>query len=136
MRIIQHIGNVDIDIDTKRIDTNFKNAQRKLGEDVLKDTTPYVPKGGTGYLRGSGHVADEGREVIWDAPYSHFQYVGFVRTDENGRTWVGKNERKPILTAKPLQYQEPGAEREFFEAAKRDHKDEWIADVKKEMRKG
>lgn len=137
MRIRQHVGNVDIHIDTKRIDKNLKNAQKKLNEDVLKDTTPYVPKGGTGYLRGSGHIPDPyGGEVVWDANYSHFQYVGFVRTDENGRVFVGKGEKKPVLTNTPLQYQEPGAEREFFEAAKRDHKEEWLADVRKEMDKG
>lgn len=136
MRVRQHIGNVDINIDTKRIDKNFKKAQQKLDEDVLRDTTPYVPKGGTGYLRGSGHIAEGGGEVIWDANYAHFQYVGHVLTDENGRVWVRKNEKKPVDTGRLLQYQEPGAEREFFEAAKRDHKEEWLADVRKEMDKG
>ena len=135
MRIRQHIGNVDIQLNTDRLDRNLKNAQKRLDEDVLKDTTPYVPKGGTGYLRGSGHIADGGGEVVWDANYAHFQYVGYVRTDEDGRVFVGKGEKKPILTETPLQYQEPGAERKFFEAAKRDHKQEWIDDVKKEMGK-
>lgn len=136
MRIRQHIGNVDIHIDTKRIDKNLKNAQQKLDEDVLRDTNYYFSKGGTGYLRGSGHVVDGGGEVEWTAPYSHFQYVGFVRTDENGRVFVGKDEEKPILTNRPLKYREPSAEREPFEAAKRDHKEEWLADVRKEMDKG
>lgn len=137
MRIIQHIGNVDIQLNTDRIDRNLKNAQKKLNEDVLRDTTPYVPKGGTGYLRGSGHIPDPyGGEVVWGANYAHFQYVGHVLTDENGRVWVRKNEKKPVDTGRLLQYQEPGAEREFFEAAKRDHKEEWLADVRKEMDKG
>lgn len=137
MGIRQHIGNVDIDISDARLRRNLKEAQKKLNEDVLRDTTPYVPKGGTGYLRGSGQIPDPyGGEVVWGANYAHFQYVGFVRTDENGRVWVGKDEEKPILTNRPLLYQEPGAEREFFEAAKRDHKDEWLADVRKEMGKG
>lgn len=136
MRIRQHIGNVDINIDTKRIDRNLKKAQQKLGEDVLRDTTPYVPKGGTGLLRASGRVENGGKEVVWNEPYSHFQYVGHVLTDENGRVWVGKDEKKPVDTGRLLKYQEPGAEREFFEAAKRDHKDEWLADVRKEMDKG
>lgn len=134
MRIRQHIGNVDINISDERLRRNLKNARKKLNEDVLRDTTPYVPKGGIGYLRGSGHIPDPyGGEVIWEGPYAHFQYVGFVRTDENGRVWVREHEEKPILTNRPLKYQEPGAEREFFEAAKRDHKDKWLADVRKEM---
>lgn len=135
MRIKTHIGNVDIQLNTNRIDRNLKNAQKKLDEDVLKDTTPYVSKGGTGYLRGSGHVVPGGGEVVWEGPYAHFQYVGYVRTDENGRVWVGENEQKPILTDRPLKYQQPGAEKEFFEAAKRDHKEEWISDARKEVGK-
>ncbi len=137
MKINSHIGNVGIKIDTKRIDRNIKEAQRRLNEDVLRDSTPYVPKGGTGYLRGSGYIPSVyGGEVVWGADYAHFQYVGHVLTDENGRVWVGKNEKKPVDTGQLLQYQEPGAEREFFEAAKRDHFDEWLADVRKEMGKG
>lgn len=136
MRIRQHVGNVDIKIDTKRIDKNLKNAQKRLNEDVLNDCTPYVPKGGTGYLRGSGQIPyPYGGEVVWDANYAHFQYVGFVRTDENGRVFVGKDEKKPILTSQPLTYQEPGATSEWFEAAKKDHKEEWVKHVKEEMGK-
>ena len=44
MRIRQHIGNVDINIDTKRIDRNLKEAQKELNLAVRKDTTPFVPK--------------------------------------------------------------------------------------------
>lgn len=136
MKINTKIGNVGIKLDTSRIERNLKNAQRKLDEAVLLDTTPYVPKGGTGYLRGSGHIEDGGGAVVWGANYSHFQYVGYVRTDENGRVWVGKNEQKPILTNRPLQYSQPGAEKEFFEAAKRDHLKEWEDIVKREVDKG
>lgn len=136
MRIRQHIGNVDIKLNTDRLEHNIKvNAQRKLDEDVLKDTNYYFSKGGTGYLRGSGHIVNGGGAVEWGAPYSHFQYVGYVRTDENGRVFVGKDEKKPILTNRPLQYGEPSAEREPFEAAKRDHLKEWLEDVRKEAGK-
>lgn len=134
MRIRQHIGNVDIQLNTDRIDRNLKNAQKRLDEDVLKDTTPYVPKGGTEYLRGSGHIADGGGEVIWDANYAHYIYMGELYLAANGSAWAKKHEKK-FPSGKPLTYQEPGAEEKFFEAAKRDHKEEWIADVKKEMRK-
>lgn len=135
MRIRQHIGNVDIQLNTDRIDRNLKNAQKRLDEDVLNDSTYYVPVGGTGYLSGSGHIVDGGGAVEWNGPYAHFQYTGYVRTDENGRVFVGRKEEKPILTKRPLQYQSPAAEKEWFEAAKRDHKEEWISDVKKEMGK-
>lgn len=136
MKINTHIGNVDIKIDTSRItERNLKNAQRKLDEAVLNDTTPYVPKGGTGYLRGSGHIADGGGEIIWNGPYAHFQYIGYVRTDERGRVFVGKDEKKPILTDRPLKYQEPGASSRWFEESKKKNLQSWIDAVKKEMGK-
>lgn len=137
MKLNTHIGNVGIKINTDRLDRNIRNGQKVLNEDVLRDTNYYFSKGGTGYLRASGHIPDPyGGEVVWDAPYSHFQYIGYVLTDENGRVFVGPKEEKPILTNRPLHYQEPGAEREPFEAAKRDHLDEWLADVRKEVGKG
>ena len=42
--------------------------------------------------------------VVWDAKYAHFQYVGFVRTTDDGRVFANKHESKPILTDRPLQY--------------------------------
>lgn len=136
MKIDTHIGNVGIKIDTKRLDKNVLNAQRRLDEDVLNDTTYYIPKGSTGFLRASGHIAPGGGEVVWPGPYAHFINEGYVRTDELGRVVVGKNEEKPILTNRLLDFSHtPGAEREHFKAAKRDHFNEWLADVKKEMGK-
>ena len=86
-------------------------------------------------MRCSGHIVEGGGVVEWGAPYAHFQYIGYVRTDEKGRVFVVKHEKKPILTDKPLKYREPGAEKEPFEAAKRDHLNEWIEDVRKEVGK-
>lgn len=137
MKIDTQIGSVGIKIDSKRIDKNILNAQKRLDEDVLNDTTYYIPKGSTGFLRGSGHIAPGGGEVIWSAVYSHFINTGFVRTDEYGRVFVKRYEEKPILTKRPLDFSgTPGAEREHFKAAKRDHFEEWLADVREEMGKG
>lgn len=135
MRIRQHIGNVDINIDTSRIDRNIREAQKKLNEDVLRDTTPYVPKGGTGYLRGSGHIPDPyGGEVVWDANYAHYIYMGELYLAANGSSWAKQYEKK-FPSGKPLDIKKP-YEDHFFEAAKRDHFDEWLADVRKEIDKG
>ena len=42
--------------------------------------------------------------VEWPGPYAHFQYVGYVRTTEDGRVFANKGESKPILTDRPLKY--------------------------------
>lgn len=135
MKINTHVGNVDIKIDTSRIDKNLKNAQKVLNEDVLNDTTPYVPKGGTGYLRGSGYIPDPyGGEVIWGANYSHYIYMGELYLAENGSSWAKKHEKK-FPSGKPLHFQEPGTTDHFFEEAKKEHLDSWIKHVKKEINK-
>ena len=137
MRLNTTIGNVHIKLNTDRLERNIKvNAQRKLGEDVLKDSTYYVPVVGVGHLSDSGRAVDGGEAVVWDGPYAHYQYVGYVRTDEKGSTFVKKDEKKPILTSRPLEYQSKAAEKEWFEAAKRDHLQEWLEDVRKEVGKG
>lgn len=136
MKISTQIGNVGINLDTSKMEHRIKvNAQRALDEDVLNDTQPYVPFR-SGFLQGSGHIADGGGEVVWGAVYSHFQYIGFVRTDENGRVFVGKHEEKPILTERPLQYGHHGATSRWFEESKKENLQKWIDTVKKEIGKG
>lgn len=135
MKINTQIGNVGIRLDTGRIERNLKNAQRQLDEAVLRDTTPYVPKGGTGYLRGSGHIEDGGGAVVWGANYSHYIYMGELYLAANGSSWAKKYEQK-FPSGKPLDLSRtPGAEAKFFEAAKRDHLQEWNDIVKREIDK-
>ena len=54
MRIRQHIGNVDIQLNTDRIDKNLKNAQIALNEQIAADCDPYIPFQ-HGALAGSVH---------------------------------------------------------------------------------
>ena len=136
MKLNTHIGNVDIKIDTSRIDRNLREAQKLLNEQIVADCEPLIPfnqgqlKNSQGYPEGI-----YGGVIEYNAPHAHFQYVGYVRTDENGRVFVGKDEEKPILTNRPLHYQNPQATKEFFEEAKRLHKDEWTKLVKETVGK-
>lgn len=136
MKINSHIGNVDLKIDTKRLDRNLHEAQKVLNMAISNDCMPLVPHLNGG-LRDSVRFPEGiyGGEIEWNAPYAHFQYVGYVRTDENGRVFVNKYEEKPVLTDRPLQYSEPGTTSKWFEEAKRLHKDEWIKAVKDEVGK-
>lgn len=139
MRIRHHIGNVDINIDTKRIDKNLRNAQAVLNEAVYNDCTPLVPHLNGG-LQGSfryGNGDIHSGFVEWTAPYSHFQYTGFVRTDANGRVWVKKHEEKSILHKDwPLDRSKGGGESEWFEVTKKNNLEKWEKLVRDEMGKG
>lgn len=138
MRINKTVGNVNIKIDTKRIDKNIRNAQAVLNEAVGNDCKPLVPHLNGG-LQGSfryGNGDIHSGFVEWTAPYSHFQYAGFVRTDENGRVFVGKDEKKPILTNRPLHYGRSGTTSEWFEVAKKNNLKKWEKLVRDEVGKG
>lgn len=131
MKLNIHIGNVDIHIGTSRIDKNLKEAQKLLNEQIVADCDPLIPFQ-QGALRNSVIYPKGvyGGEIEYNTPYAHFQYVGYVRTDENGRVFVGKHEKKPILTNEPLHYHTPGTTDHFFEKAKEQNKEKWVRLVK------
>ncbi len=132
------VGNVSIKIDTKRIDRNIRNAQAKLNEAIgtdCKSLVPFLNGGLQGSFRhGNGDI--HSGFVEWTAPYSHFQYVGLVRTDENGRVWVRKHKEKPILTNRVMKHHESGTTDHWFEESKKKNLDKWVKIVKDEIGKG
>ena len=71
MRIRQHIGNVDIHIDTKRIDRNLKEAQKLLNMQVVADCDPLIPFQ-QGALRNSVNYPQGiyGGEIEYNTPYA------------------------------------------------------------------
>lgn len=137
MRINHTVGNVEISLDTRRIDRNIKEAQKALNMQVAADCEPFVPFQ-QGYLRSSRDYPQGiyGGEIEWNAPYAHYLYEGFVRTDERGRTWVNKHEKKPVLTDRPLTYSHPGTGAEWFEQAKQAHHNDWVKLVKRKAGEG
>lgn len=139
MKINTTVGNVNIKINTKRIDRNIRNAQAKLNEAIGTDCKSLVPflNGGLqrSFRHGNGDI--HSGFVEWTAPYSHFQYVGLVRTDENGRVWVRKHKEKPILHKDwPLDRSKGGGQSEWFEVAKKNNLQKWERLVRDEVGKG
>lgn len=139
MRIRQHIGNVDINIDTKRIDYNIKEAQKELNLAVRKDCTPFVPKGGSGELRRSVSFPEGvyGGVLEYNTDYAHYLYVGKkygpnipIRDEVTGEItgWWSPPHKHP--TGEPLHYHTSGTDKEWFERAKEQHKNEWVRLVK------
>lgn len=129
--------NISINFDTKYIEKRFEKAQKKLVESVKKDTEEFVPADSlaltnTAIIRGTD-------EIVYTKPYAHYQYMGLVRTDELGRTFVGKGETKPILTSRPLKYQthiHPFAGSHWGEKSLRKNKDKWTKEVAEVIKNG
>ena len=144
MRINQHIGSVDIKLDTKRIERNFRKAQAALNIAVGTDCTPLVPIGGTGDLRKSfkyGNGDIHSNFVEWDSPYAHYMYMGIVYgpnipvKDSAGNIigWVSPNKKYP--TKRKLHYGESGTTDHWFEKTKNKNLQKWIDIVKEEIGK-
>lgn len=137
MRIRQHIGNVDINIDTKRIDRNLKEAQKLLNMQVVADCDPLIPFQ-QGALRNSVNYPQGiyGGEIEYNTPYAHYQYEGEVygpnipiRDAEGNITgWYSPPKKSP--TGRKLQYHTPGTTDHFFEKAKEQHGADWLRLVK------
>lgn len=137
MRIRQHIGNVDIQLDTKRIDGNMKEAQKLLNMQVIADCAPLIPFQ-RGALRSSVNYPQGiyGGEIEYNTPYAHYMYEGEVYgpnipiRDAGGNItgWFSPPKKHP--TGRPLQYYTAGTGDHWFEKAKEQHKQEWIDLVK------
>ena len=127
------IGNVDIELNTSRLDENLKEAQRLLNMQVAADCDPLIPFRG-GALRGSLRYPEgiEGGVIEWNTPYAHYQYMGEVygpnipiRDAEGNITgWFSPPSKEP--TGRPLTYQQPGTTSKWFEVAKEQHKEDWV----------
>ncbi len=146
MRIRQHIGNVDINIDTKRIDRNVMEAQKLLNLAVRTDCEPLVPML-NGQLRRSATFPEGvyGGVLEYNTPYAHYQYVGEVygpnipRKDDNGNIigWYSPPGKKKHPTGRKMaKYSQSGTGPEWFSKAKERHGDKWLRLVREEVGKG
>ncbi len=138
MRIRQHIGNVDIQLNTERLDRNLKEAQKLLNEQVVADCDPLIPFK-QGALRNSVNYPQGiyGGEIGYNTPYAHYQYDGIVYgpnypiRDAQGNITGWYSPPKKYPTGRQLTYHTPGTTDHFFEKAKEQHGKEWIDLVKR-----
>ena len=142
MRIRQHIGNVDIQLNTDRIDRNLKEAQKLLNMQVVADCDPLIPFQ-QGALRNNVNYPQGiyGGEIEYNTPYAHYMYEGEVYgpnipiKDSQGNItgWFSPKGQKKKPTGRPITYHPEGTERgdHWFEKAKEQHKQEWIDLVKR-----
>lgn len=137
-RINSHVGGVHIKLDTKRIDGNLKEAQKKLNMQIVADCEPYVPFR-QGALRSSVRFPQgiDGGEIQYNTPYAHYLYIGEIYgpnipiKDAQGNIigWQSPPKKSPI--GRRLQYHAPGTTDHWFEEAKRNHLRDWVQLVKR-----
>lgn len=142
MKLNTHVGNVDIKIDTKRIDRNLKEAQKLLNEQIVADCDPLIPFR-QGALRNSVNYPQGiyGGEIEYNTPYAHYQYIGEVygpnipinNAEGNITGWYSPPKKQP--EGRPLSYHAKGTGDHWFEKAKEQHGDDWIRLVKQTVGK-
>ena len=125
-------------LDLRAYSAKQKRAQQWLGDRVLEDCRACMPHL-TGSLQQRSHTEDDGKKVVFPGPYSGYLYRGKVMVD----SVTGKGPRKIptgpgeyilrfrkgaklVPTGRALTFSNPQAVPEWFEHAKRLHKQFWI----------
>ena len=136
MSEMQHFSNISyvganfrINVSLDRFSQQFADAQQWLGDRVLEDSKAYMPHL-TGSLQQRSHTEDGGKKVIFPGPYGRFQHGGKVMVDPVTGSPRARKGAKKVLTDRPLKYSNPQATDHWFDTAKAQHGEYWIAGVK------
>lgn len=132
----------EMSFNIKNLDKYKKNidiAQKKLIETIKEDTEVYVPAK-TLSLTKSAFIRNNNTELVYKKPYAGFQYGGYVMESEDGRVFVNKGEKKPIVKYdRPLKYRKSPhakATSRWLEVASKENKSKWIKEVKEVIKNG
>lgn len=110
-------------------------AEHILAQQIMKDTTPFVPAL-TGSLTQRTRVV--GNEVIYPGPYARFLYNGKVMVDPaTGSTYAPKGGTK-VVTDRNLVFNttgHPQAQSHWFEASKAQNLEKWLHVADKAVKK-
>lgn len=107
-------------------------AESVLAQQVMKDTTPFVPAL-TGSLTERTRVV--GNEVIYPGPYARYLYFGKVMVDEHGN---GPKDGHKVVTDRNLVFNttmHPQAQSHWFEASKAQNMEKWVRVADKAVKK-
>ena len=140
---VEFTASIDFNAEAAKRRLNLEpggRVQQEIDKAVMELSEPFVPFD-SGRLSKS--VYDFTRPgsgvVIWNTPYAHFQYIGLVRTTDDGRVWARKDESKPKLTNRPLQYTQdkhPLASSHWIEPMKAAYMDTILDRAQKAMKGG
>lgn len=134
-------GDIKVDISLDRFSEQFEKAQQWLGDRVLEDCKAKMPfstggmqqrsySGKTQHMRDASKTEDGGKLVVFPGPYARFQYGGLVMVDPvTGSPWSKRPGK--VLTDRKLTYSSPTATDHWFDAAKAENGEYWVAGVKR-----
>ena len=118
-------GHIRVELDLKKYESRFADAQLWLGEQVLQGCRAVMPHS-TGSLQQRSYVEDGGRRVVFPGPAARYLYMGFVMVDPVTRSaWAREGVRK-VVTTKRLTYSDPEAVDHWFDEAKARNLDAWL----------
>lgn len=110
-------------------------AENVVAQQVMKDTTPFVPAL-EGVLTRMTRVI--GNEVIYPGPYARFLYYGKVMVDPaTGSTYAPKGGTK-VVTDRNLVFNttmHPQAQAHWFDASKAQNMEKWVRVADKAVKK-
>ena len=142
---------IDANIDLGRIERNLEKAQYFLDSQVMTDMVPYMPMQTGNFIQRtramSAAIAGSGKVVAAAPPMGRYLYMGKAMVDsETGkgpmRIEISPGEyifrfrkgAKLVATDRDLKFSKaanPKVQKQWFDAAKRDHGKEWVKEVKK-----
>lgn len=128
-------GSTTLELDLSRFEKQFQDAQFELDSVVMADMKPYMPHQTGTFINitsaQSASLAGSGTVVAAAAPMGRFLYEGKVMVDEKtGSPWARPGAKK-VVTDRDLKYSNPKATAHWFDKAKEQHGDNWIATVKR-----
>ena len=66
-----------------------KKAQQFLASEVVRLADPYTPFQ-QGMLKSQKQIAADGSQIVYTAPYAHYQYYGEVMVGRAPKSYAGK----------------------------------------------
>lgn len=78
---------INVNIDMGKINNRIEKAQKPMANQFELEADKYVPRK-NGTLRQSGRVSNDGKSVIWNTLYAHYQYMGISRLGKTGWTYT------------------------------------------------
>lgn len=122
-------------------------AEHALAQQVMKDTTPFVPASQSESLSNRAFVAGftasdygpaAGNMIVYPGPYARFLYYGKVMVDpDTGSTYAPEGGHK-VVTDRNLVFNHathPQAQAFWFEASKAQNLDKWVRVADKAVKK-
>ena len=132
-------GRCVVNISTKSLNKNIKDAQFWLDSQVMTDMIPYMPSNTGTFINltraRSAAIAGSGTVVAAAPPMGRFLYMGKVMVDELTESPFARPGAKKILAQpeRSLTYSNPSATPRWFETAKEKHGKQWVEGVKKRI---